>query len=616
MKKPALILLIALSVAACKKTGDEPAEPKAPAVPAGLALHGSSTSSLSFQWDAVSGAESYDWQLSKGGTSVDNGSTANRNVILKNLESGATYSFKVRSVASGLSSDWCAAVEGTTEKEKGDDPVNPGPDPDPIGNAEEVLAAMNLPAAENDGAARAFPGAEGGGMYVTGGRGGKVYHVTNLNDSGEGSLRWAVQQKGARTIVFDVAGTIELASRLDIKNGDLTIAGQTAPGGGICLKNYTTYVGADNVIIRFLRFRVGDEGPNAGDSDDAIWGRYQKDIIIDHCSMSWSIDECASFYANRNFTLQWCVMTESMRNCSKHSKGSHGYGGIWGGDNASFHHNLLSNHDSRNPRFDHDYVSISGSDNIKGPNHFINNVIYNWGGNSAYGGESGKGSAARQINMINNYYKAGPGSSNRYRIVNPTTKCSNCNSEDKTDVVPGLFWISGNYMYGSESVTADNWNGVEPDDKARINECKATGYMGAHKGTLHSAEGALEAVTSWAGASLSRDAVDKRACTQVAKNSGALIDDIADITSKYGSSWPDLKATADQLALVADTDGDGIPDHYEALMGLDKNNAADGPAYTIDAAAKRYTNLELYLHYLVRDIVSGQSSGGQYTTLQ
>ena len=615
MKRATLIILAALAASACSKTEDTPSEPQAPAVPAGLALHSATTTSLSFQWNAVEGAESYDWQLSGSGSVVDEGSSSNRNAIINNLESGTTYSFKVRSVASGLTSDWCAALEASTKSDESGN-KDPEPEPDPIGDADEVLKQMNLPAAEEDGVARAFPGAEGGAMYVTGGRGGKVYHVTNLKDSGEGSLRWAVQQKGARTIVFDVAGTIELSSRLDIKNGDLTIAGQTAPGDGICLKNYTTYVGADNVIIRFLRFRVGDEGPNAGDSDDAIWGRYQKDIIIDHCSMSWSIDECASFYANRNFTLQWCVITESMRNCSKHSKGSHGYGGIWGGDNASFHHNLLSNHDSRNPRFDHDYVSVSGGENIKGPNHFINNVIYNWGGNSAYGGESGSGSPARQINMVANYYKAGPNSSNRYRIVNPTTKCSNCNSSDKTDIVPGLFWITDNFMYGSEGVTADNWTGVEPDDKNRLDECKAQAYQGTHKGTLHSAEGALEAVTAWAGASLSRDAVDKRACGQVAKNTGALIDDIADVASKYGSSWPNYKASEDELARTADTDGDGIPDYYEDLFGLDKNSAADGPAYTIDATLKRYTNLELYLHYLVREVIAGQAEGGQYTTLQ
>jgi pectate lyase len=220
----------------------------------------------------------------------------------------------------------------------------------------------------------AFPTAEGYGKYAKGGRGGVVYKVSNLHDSGEGSLRAAVEAKGARTVVFEISGTIELESPIKIKNPYITIAGQTAPGDGICLKNHPLSIDADHVIVRYLRIRLGDE---SGEDYDAVSSRYTKNIILDHISASWSVDECLSIYHCDSVTVQWSIISESMSK-SNHVKGSHGFGGIWGSNYGSYHHNLLAHHSSRNPRM------ASGS----GYTDYRNNVIYNWGYQSCYGGEA------------------------------------------------------------------------------------------------------------------------------------------------------------------------------------------------------------------------------------
>ena len=310
----------------------------------------------------------------------------------------------------------------------------------------------------------AFNGAEGGGKMATGGRGGYVFAVTNLKDndagSGEelipGSLRYALAQQTKRIVIFTVAGVIHLKSPLTISNGNLTILGQTAPGDGICIADYPVKIEkSDNVIIRFLRIRMGDDKLTAEQADgaDALSVNNSTNVIVDHCSFSWSTDECVSCYGNENFTLQYNFITESLRK-SKHDKGNHGYGGIWGGKNASFHHNLLAHHDSRNPRFDHDYVDTK----YAGPIDYVNNVVYNWGGNSTYGGEgTNRGAGGRHINMVNNYYKYGPATSKKNRLVDPTVSCANnCGKSPGGTVEPGKFWLSGNYMFGDANVTADN----------------------------------------------------------------------------------------------------------------------------------------------------------------
>ncbi len=501
----------------------------------------------------------------------------------------------------------------------GPDTENPGKPDVPEG----VYEAMKIPAHEDiHGAVLAFPGAEGGGMYTSGGRGGKIIRVTNLNDRGTGSLRAAVEASGKRTVVFDVAGTISLESPLRIKNGDLTIAGQTAPGDGICIRNYATVVDADNVIIRFVRFRLGDKGPNAGDGEDAVWGRYHNDIILDHCSMSWSIDECASFYGNENFTMQWCILTESLRN-SVHGKGNHGYGGIWGGKNASFHHNMLANHQSRNPRFDHPEIyQDKTSPKRRGHVDYRNNAVYNWGDNSSYGGEGGT------FNMVNNYYKKGKASKDRNYFLDANgIYTSNGTSYGYPDL-----YLSGNVYVGKDNLTADNMKGVYwhdhktniPPDASKLvaSLMDITGPDGKVCYTsTHSAEDAFGKICEVGGASLRRDEVDARACNDAKSgtpefndggngSTGGLVD-----TQDAVGGWPELTASEAELAMLKDTDNDGIPDWFEDKFGLDKINASDASAKTLDAKG-RYSNFEMYLHYLVRDIVEKQSESGVYMPLK
>ncbi|HYF70732.1 MAG TPA: pectate lyase [Ohtaekwangia sp.] len=445
--------------------------------------------------------------------------------------------------------------------------------------------------------AYAFPGAEGFGRKATGGRGGKVLFVTNLNDSGPGSLRAAVQTSGKRYILFKISGTIDLKSRLNITNGDLTIAGQTAPGDGVTIKNYPVDINADNIIIRYMRFRMGDE---AQQEADALGGRFHKNIIIDHCSMSWSTDECVSFYANENTTVQWCIISESLRN-SVHDKGAHGYGGIWGGKHASFHHNLLAHHDSRNPRLGEEAGAAFALTDLV---DLRNNVIYNWGNNSTYGGE------AMNVNIVNCYYKPGPVTTKKERIISIDK-----NKVDGTDVfdIWGKFYIDGNVLEGSARATTDNWTygvynqfhgsygTVSEEDKTamRLSEPHPIN----NNVTTHTAEDAYDRVLMYGGASFVRDAVDRRIIDNVKngdfsfEGSNGSTKGIIDTQADVGG-WPELESLIPPL----DTSNDGIPDDWQIEMKLDplKDQAIGRDLSTA------YDNIEVYINSIVSDITAAQ----------
>ena len=410
----------------------------------------------------------------------------------------------------------------------------------------------------------AFPGAEGFGKYTTGGRGGKVLVVTSLADDGPGSLRKAIQKKEARIIVFAVSGTIELESSLDINYGDLTIAGQSAPGDGITLKNFPLKIKADNVIIRYIRSRMGDLHQV---QDDAISAIRVKDVIIDHCSLSWATDECGSFYDNENFTLQNSILSESL-NQSVHEKGAHGYGGIWGGMKTSFLYNLLSDHNSRNPRF-------NGARYHKMPEKelgdFRNNVIYNWKGNSSYAGEEGN------YNMVNNYYKPGPATpEDHVWILEPYAPF-------------GKFFISGNIVEGFPEMSEDNSQGV-------VHTKEGWGLLEKElkhaQSKTFSAKEALEFVLENAGASLTRDAVDLRIIEEAKSRKESFGQNgIIDSQEQVGG-WPALT----QKEAPVDSDQDGMPDDWEKSKGLDPKSPLDAAGFDL---ASEYSNVEVFLNGLV-----------------
>lgn len=455
----------------------------------------------------------------------------------------------------------------------------------------------------------AFPGADGYGRYTSGGRGGSVYYVTTLEDSEEyGTLRYGVTKLSKATILFKISGTIHLKSQLNITGGDLTIAGQSAPGDGICIAEYPVMVSSSNVIIRYIRCRMGDLSLSADEADggDAMGGRFCNNVIIDHCSISWSTDETCSFYANTNFTMQWCLVTESLRE-SLHSKGAHGYGGIWGGMGGSFLHNMMAHHGSRTPRWgtgnhqDHPELHV---------NDMRNCVFYNWAGLGCYGAEG------MQINIVNNYYKPGPGTNkSQTRIIAP----GYATLSDGT-AKWGKFYINGNVNVSYSEITDNNWKGVTWSNDSSIeggtvteSDLKSETEIGNiplyHQ---HSADEAYRRVTSYVGCSKSRDEIDERiineCLTSTATYSGSkskqpgIIDSVNDLKPEDAGEdwepWPTLASTTPPI----DSDADGMPDTWENQNGLDSSNPEDRNLRNEEG----YTMLEVYLASLVADITQSQ----------
>lgn len=437
----------------------------------------------------------------------------------------------------------------------------------------------------------AFPGAEGFGKYTTGGRGGKVIVVTNLNDDGPGSFREAVKKKDPKIVVFAVSGTIHLESPLEIR-ANTTIAGQTAPGDGICLADQPVKIGGDNVIIRYMRFRMGDRYQNKGQvpgagHDDAFSAYKRKNIIIDHCSMSWSTDEVFSVYGGDSTTLQWNLISEPLNYSYHFEKGDkdfeqHGYGGIWGGRHLSAHHNLFAHCLSRTPRFDG--IRNAPEENVD----FRNNVIYNWGHNNSYAGEGGT------YNIVNNYYKYGTatGKKVQFQIVNPN---------DKAPEIPfGKFYVAGNYVDGSNEVTNNNWLGVKVGNNnstADPEQIKLSAPFSTIVVTTQSAEEAYQSILNSVGAVLpNRDTLDQRILHEVRTRTGRIIDVQGGFphgtpyeVSK--SAWPVLQSKE----APKDSDSDGMPDAWEDKNGLNKQDPVDASRNTLH---KYYTNIEVYINSL------------------
>lgn len=403
----------------------------------------------------------------------------------------------------------------------------------------------------------AFPGAEGYGKYVTGGRGGDVYIVTNLNDSGPGSLRDAVSGSN-RIIVFEVSGTIVLESPLRITGSNLTIAGQTAPGDGITVFNHSTYIEGNNIIIRYMRFRMSDYTSSTG---DAFSARNRSGLILDHCSITWGVDEVASIYDMSYVTVQNSIIAEALH-MSNHAKGRHGFGGLWG-SHTSYLNNILAHNSSRNPRFKGTLTNDKGLD-------FRNNIIYNWNYYTGYGGNEA------DVNIINNYYKYGPDTllTKRSQIVELPEGVSN-------------WYIDGNFVYGYPDVTEDNWLGVIDHPTAnRLDEPVDVPAV-----PTRSALEAFEYVLENAGATLpKRDSIDARIVADIRNGTGRQINSIDEVG---GQPEP----VSGHVEPPLDSNRDGIPDYWAIMHGVDPMDNEWAKQYTPEG----YTNLEVYINSIAGD---------------
>ncbi len=483
----------------------------------------------------------------------------------------------------------------------------------------------------------AFPGAEGYGKYASGGRGGRVVEITTLKDldaQGKiipGSLRAALKTEGTDpiTIVFKVSGVINLStSEIRSNRPNVTIAGQTAPGDGICIRGGTINLsGSKNVIVRYMRFRPGDE-KNAEVS--ALRFENSENFIVDHCSMSWAIEETTHFSSSKFLTIQWCIISESLYN-SIHKKGARGYAAQWGGQYASYHHNLLAHHHSRMPR-----INGSNKNDIEALVDYRNNVNYNWGVPGAfYGGEwesqTPDCKGFTHTNIVNNYFKPGPGTPDSLYFVEPYL-----NRPGRTLCGYGKWYIKGNVMYGNPAKTADNWTGIEVSKVGAVANIRSDVEFDSHEVFTESAQNAYQSVLAYAGATKPRrDKIDSRVIgevkgtlpivrsiyeqnglkTPVLGVKNGMIDTQNNLRPKNApvdwNPWDDAyTSTDDSTKAPLDSDHDGMPDVWEKKNRLNPKDPSDRNRVNKDG----YTNLELYLNQIAD--TPYLSNGKRYKTIR